>query len=179
MTLAPAAAERNSSNAMAGDATNKSVSRKFHLIMMSFFVLGSVYSQTLDIDTFPGGRVMLEKDRRFGLLEKKMVEYNESLSKKTRLEDGFRLMLLSTTDRNKAMSLRSRLLQLFPEHKVYSVFQTPYIKVKFGNFLDREEAEKMRQQLMSMEIVPGNIYVVPERVEVKPEKNKSENPEGN
>jgi len=136
-----------------------------------------VYSQSLDIDTLPGRRIILEKDARFELLEKKMLEYNESLSKKTRLEDGFRLMLLSTPDRNKAMELRSRLLQLFPEHKVYSVFQSPNIKVKFGNFLEREEAEKMKKQLLSMELVQGNIYVVPEKVEVKPDKAKSENPE--
>ena len=170
------AVERNTSSVMAGDIQRRLVS--------IFLLIGSclstpifVYSQKLVSDTFPGGRIILVKDERFGLLEKKMLEYNESLAKKTRLEEGFRLMLLSTSDRNKAMELRSRLLQLFPEHKVYSVFQSPNIKVKFGNFLEREEAEKMRKQLLSLELVQGNIYVVPEKVEVKPDKTKAENAE--
>ena len=85
---------------------------------------------------------------------------------------GYRLMLLSSSDRKKVMDLRSKLLQLYPDQKLYSVFQTPYIKLKMGNFLLREEAEAMQKQLMALGIIEGNIYVVPEKVELTPEQYK-------
>ena len=79
-------------------------------------------------------------------------------------------MLLSTADRAQAMQLRSNLLQQYPDQKVYMVFVTPYIKIKFGNFTDKSEAEKMRKQLAKSKIVPGNIYLLPEMVEQRPDK---------
>jgi hypothetical protein len=41
-----------------------------------------------------------------------------------------------------------------------------------GNFLLREEAEAMQKQLMALGIIEGNIYVVPEKVELTPEQYK-------
>ena len=81
-------------------------------------------------------------------------------------------MLLSTTDRSQALQVRSQLIQLFPEQSVYKTFQSPYIKLKFGNFLEKEEAEDMRKDIVAARIVPGNIYLVPEMVESKPDKTK-------
>lgn len=115
-------------------------------------------------------RTSVTKDQRIDLLGKKMAEYNESLANKTQMVKGFRLMLLSTTDRNQAIELRSTLMQQYPEQKVYMIFLSPYIKIKFGNFIEKEDAEKMRKELAAAKIVTGNIYVVPEMVEQKPEK---------
>ena len=79
-------------------------------------------------------------------------------------------MLLSTNDRAQALQVRSQLLQLFPDQSIYMIFQSPFIKLKFGNFLDKNEAEDYRKQVTALKIVPGNIYVVPEMVEVKADK---------
>lgn len=118
------------------------------------------------------------KDERVDLLGKKMAEYNESLANKIQMVKGYRLMLLNTTDRALAMQVRSNLLQQYPDQKVYMTFLSPYIKIKFGNFLDKEEADKVRKQLISSKVVTGNVYLLPEMVEQKPEKqNASE--EGN
>lgn len=118
------------------------------------------------------------KDERVDLLGKKMAEYNESLANKIQMVKGYRLMLLNTTDRALAMQVRSTLLQQYPDQKVYMTFLSPYIKIKFGNFLDKEEADKVRKQLLSSKVVTGNVYLLPEMVEQKPEKqNASE--EGN
>ena len=117
------------------------------------------------------GEVIIHKDPRIDILGKKMAEYNEALSKNIRSAKGYRLMLLSTNDRNMAMNLRSRLLQQYPDQKVYMTFQSPYIKLKFGNFIEKEEAERFRKHLLNQYIVPGNIYIIPEMIEVKPEKN--------
>jgi hypothetical protein len=110
------------------------------------------------------------KDARFDLLGKQMTAYNESLATKTQMVKGYRLMLLNTTDRPYAMQLRSKLMQQYPDQKVYISFVSPYIKLKFGNYPEKSEAEKARKMMLADKIVSGNIYLVPEMVEQKQEK---------
>ncbi|MEO7462815.1 MAG: SPOR domain-containing protein [Ferruginibacter sp.] len=126
-------------------------------------------------DTAMIGYVSVQKDYRIELLTGKMQEYHKAISNVTRSGSGYRLMLLSTSDRNEAMRLRSQLLQLFPEQKVYMVFQSPFIKLKFGDFVERDEAVRYREQLKMQKLVAGNIYVLSEIVVIKPEI--LENPE--
>ena len=97
-----------------------------------------------------------------------MAEYNESLADKIQMVNGYRLLLLNTTDRNLAMQLRANILQQFPEQKIYMVFISPYIKLKVGNFTDRNEAEKLKKQIIDLKLVSGNIYLLSEKVEQKP-----------
>lgn len=125
-------------------------------------------------DSFAVGNVVLvEKDSRITILEKKLAEYNAAVVyKNTRTAKGYRLMLLSTSDRNMAITLRSKLLQSFPDQNVYMSFQSPFIKLKFGNFLDKAEAVKYQKQILAMGLVNGNIYVLPETIEVRPEKQE-------
>ena len=117
------------------------------------------------------GKVTVYKDYRLDLLAKKEAEFNEALAN-ARTTRGYRLMLLSTNDRTQAMNLRAKLLQRFPEQKVYMSFQPPYIKIKFGNFLDKSEADSYRDEISRSNFVSTNIYVVPENIEVKADKLK-------
>lgn len=142
---------------------------KILAILLSISVVFPAKSQAIQ-DSVIYGKVIVNKDYRIEILAKKMAEYNEALSKNIRSAQGYRLMLLSTNDRNMAMQLRSRLLQQYPDQKVYMIFQSPYIKMKFGNFIERIDAERFRKHLMNQNIVPGNIYILPEMIEVKPEK---------
>ncbi len=125
-------------------------------------------------DTTQYGIVTVQKDKRIDIFGDKMYEYNVSLSKRARMGKGYRLMLLSTNDRNQAMNVRSRLLQQFPEHKVYMAFQSPFIKLKMGNFEDKSEAEKLRKYIMSQKIVPGNVYILSEMIEIKAQEENEE-----
>jgi hypothetical protein len=141
---------------------------------LSVFLLISLltsegFSQNLSGDTvITSEHAVVRKDKRVDLFGKKMAEYNESLALKIQLVDGYRLMLLNTTDRNLAMKVRSTLIQKFPEQKLYMTFLSPYIKIKVGNFLDRDEAEKVSKQIAAMNLIPGNIYLLNEKVEQKP-----------
>ncbi len=130
----------------------------------------SVWAQNSIADSSTIGTVTLNKDPRIETLGKKMAEYNESLASKLHSTKGYRLMLLSTNDRTKALQVRSQLLQLFPDQSIYMIFQSPYIKLKFGNFLDRKEAEDYRKQINAAKIINSNIYIVPEIVDVKADK---------
>ena len=140
--------------------------------MLICMFTGTVFSQPIATDSVIRGTVSIVKDERIDLLGKKMTEYNESLANKIHLVKGYRLMLLSTTDRTRAMEVRSQLMQQFPEHNVYMTFQSPYIRLKFGNFIEKDDAEKMRKTLVQAKLITGNIYVVPEMVEMKPDKTK-------
>jgi len=71
-------------------------------------------------------------------------------------------------------------LQNFPEQKVYMTFQPPYIKVKFGDFLEKDDADRYKTEIANDKIVTTNIYIVSEMVEIKPDKSKDNTaPAGN
>lgn len=146
--------------------------KKSLLFTCMSIMVSAVWAQTNAADSVTKPTVTVNKDGRIDILGKKMAEYNEGLANKIRLEKGFRLMLLTTTDRAQAIQVRSRLLQQFPDQNVYMTFSSPYIKLKFGDFLLEEDADKMKKQIGDLKIVPGNIYIVPEMVEVKPDKTK-------
>lgn len=129
-----------------------------------------LYAQPQGSDSSAYATVQISKDPRLDVLGEKMAAYNASLSKNVRSSKGYRLMVLSTNDRNQAMQLRSRLLQQYPEHKVYMIYQNPFIKLKMGNFVEKSEAEAVRKELMRYHIVPGNVYLLPEQVEVRPDQ---------
>ena len=118
------------------------------------------------------GKVVVFKDSRLDLLAKKEAEFNEALANGPRTGRGYRLMLLSTNDRNLAMNLRAKLLQRFPEQKVYMSFQPPYIKLKFGNFVEKSEADLYKDEISRSKMVSSNIYLIPENIEIKADKNK-------
>lgn len=109
------------------------------------------------------------KDPRLDILAKKEAEFN---SGGIRSAKGYRLFIIKSNNREEVMRVRAQLMQVYPEQKPYMVFQAPFIKLKFGDFVEKADAEKLRQQIMKAKIVPGNVYVIPEIVEVKPDKNK-------
>ncbi|MBI3882887.1 MAG: SPOR domain-containing protein [Sphingobacteriales bacterium] len=109
--------------------------------------------------------IVINKYPRLDELAEKEAAFNVNAAKTT---SGYRLLLLSTNDRNIAMDLRSKLLQQYPSHKIYMSFQPPYIKVKFGDFVEKDAAEKLKNELLKKKLVIGTIYLVPEIVEVKP-----------
>ena len=117
------------------------------------------------------GTVTVFKDSRLDALAKKEAEFNDLklLPNGTYAVKGFRLMLLSTNDRAMAMNVRAQLLQRYPDQKIYMSFQAPYLKLKFGNFVDKEEAEKYKKEIAKYKLVTTNIYLIPEMVEIKAE----------
>ena len=136
----------------------------FFLMMMGFTTAAQVNTE----DTVVIEKNIIHKDQRIDVLGNKMAEYNQALALKTKIVVGYRLMLLNTSDRALAMKIRSTLLQKYPEHKLYMSFLAPYIKLKMGNFIDKAEAEKVRKELQTQNIVTGNIYLVNEKIELKP-----------
>jgi hypothetical protein len=140
--------------------------KKFFLLLM---IAGATLSVKAQTDSVSGTAVVI-KDARIDILGKKMADYNEGLAMNIRSGKGYRLMVISTNDRDKAMQVRSQLYQLFPDQKQYMSYQIPNIKIKFGNFVDKDAAEKAKKQIIAQKLVTGNIYVLAETIEIKPEK---------
>lgn len=143
----------------------------FSLLIITFFSFSATNAQTAVVDSVQKvNNVTVVKDPRVDMLARKMSEYNELMNlRKARMGKGYRLMVLTTSDRAQAMSVRTSLIQQFPDHKVYMIFQSPFIKLKFGNFVEKKDAEDMRKQLVKSGITTGNIYLLPETIEIKPE----------
>ena len=147
-------------------------------LLLAFFCCTNLYAQQINDSTISGTAVVI-KDPRIDMLGKKMAEYNKSLATVTYTNGltsakGYRLMVISTNDRPLAMNIRAQLYQMFPDQKQYMSFQMPNIKIKFGNFLERAEAERVRKQILATKLVTTNIYILPETIEVKPPKEEKE-----
>ena len=146
--------------------------KQYTALVFTLLAMHVSMAQSTTSDSIKNGTATINKDSRIDILGKKMAEYNEGLANNIHRGRGYRLMILSTTDRNQAMLIRSKLIQQFPEQKIYTLFQSPYIKLKFGNFVEREEAEKYQKQLTAAKIIDGAVYIVAETIEIKPDKTK-------
>lgn len=140
------------------------------LLIMLFVGLGySSFAQV--VDTVLPGKVVVFKDKRLAVITKKEAEINTAILKtEARTAKGYRLMVLNTSDKERAFKVRAELLQKFPEQKPYMWFANPYIRIKFGNFRTKEEAEVYQKQISEM-LDGASIYLIPETIEVDPGKD--------
>lgn len=126
-----------------------------------------LFAQNEMADTTVVTKVTINKDSRLDILAKAQVDM---VKMSGRFAKGYRLFVLKTNNRDYAMKVRSYLLQNFPEEKVIMTYQSPFIKMKFGDFEDKEAAEKCKNQIIKGGVVTGGIYIVPDTIELKPDK---------
>ena len=119
------------------------------------------------------GSIVVHKDPRLDLLVKKQVQINEETSRDSRrVAKGFRLMVITTNNRDEAIAAKTKVYTYFPELKAYMWHQSPYYKLKVGNFKERKEAEDYQKRLNIY--FPKGVFIMSDRVEVKPDKANSE-----
>ena len=145
---------------------------KYIIFIFLYLLTTTTKAQVTATDSAVIGKVTVTKDNRLDELIRKEAAFNEVLNAAGKSAKGYRLLVLNTNDRPMAMKVRSQLLQNFPEQKVYMGFQPPFIKLKFGNFLTREDAELYKKDILRLKIITGNVYLLPETIETKPDKNK-------
>ena len=114
---------------------------------------------------FANDTIIVRKDARLDVLSDKQAEINKRTSMMTSsgLYKGYRIQVLSTTNRDQANKVKSDVLSKFTDQKAYLTYNSPYFKVRIGNFINRDDAEKFRQQLSK--IYPQGVYVVEDAVE--------------
>ncbi len=114
--------------------------------------------------------VIVNKDHRIDLLVKKQAYINDVTSRDgKRTDKGFRLMIVSTNNRDEAMAAKTKIYTFFPDLKAYMWYQSPYFRVKAGNFKDRKDAEAYQRRLNTY--FPKGVFIMKDIIEVKPSKN--------
>lgn len=142
-------------------------------IQILSFVLFStaVSAQVAMTDTSAPAKVRVNKDPRLDILAKSEAEINSYTNRFTK---GYRLFVLKSNNRDYAMKVRAYLLQNFPEEKVIMTYQSPFIKMKFGDFLEKKDAEKYRDMIIKGGVITGGVYVIPDIIELKPDQIKEQ-----
>jgi hypothetical protein len=113
---------------------------------------------------------VMYKDARLDLLIKKQSELNKEVYLENRKTGpGYRVLVINTNDRNKAVAVKTKLMQEFPDQKTYLIYQSPYFKIQIGNFKNQKEASTLRGQVLKF--YPDNVIVVPATIDMKPEKD--------
>jgi len=75
--------------------------------------------------------------------------------------------------RLEAIAAKTKVYTYFPELKAYMWHQSPYYKLKVGNFKERKDAEAYQKKLSVF--FPKGVFIMPDKVEIKPGKgNESE-----
>jgi hypothetical protein len=141
--------------------------KKLLCLVLVVTVASELPAQKPGADTAVIAKVTVIKDPRIDLLARAEYDINHMANRFTK---GYRLFVLKSNNRDYAMKVRAYLLQNYPDEKVIMTYQSPFIKMKFGDFVDKADAEKVRDQIMKAGVVTGGIYVVPDTIELKPDK---------
>ena len=136
---------------------------------MLFFVCCYLANATSSIDT-----VIVHKDARMDILTSKQIQANKksSMLTSTGQYKGYRIQIVSTSNRDQAFKMKADLLTRFPEQKSYALFQSPNFKVRIGNFLKKADAEKFKLQLLK--IYSTGVFVVEDAIDYTPTKEEEE-----
>ena len=139
------------------------------VLSLNSFAQDSTWKKSADSNS-----VIIHKDPRLDLLIKKQIQINEEASRDARkIGKGYRLLVINTNKRNEAIAAKSKIYTSFPELKAYLIYQSPYFKLKVGNFKERKEAEDYQKKLSKY--FPKGVYIMNDTIEVKLEKDKDSN----
>ncbi|MBV9961335.1 MAG: SPOR domain-containing protein [Parafilimonas sp.] len=116
--------------------------------------------------------IIVHKDSRVDVLAEKQAAINKVTARMTSngLFKGYRLQVLNTRSRDEAFKTKTILLENMPDVKVYVLYQSPYFKVRVGNFVNRNEAENFKKELSLFYTQPA--YVVDDLIEYIPKADE-------
>ena len=142
--------------------------------MKSLLLLAGIFSFNFVIaqgNAYPDtNSVVIHKDARIDALAKKQAALNAAIKKASaRSMRGYRLLVINTNKRNEAIDAKTKIYTYFPELKAYLIYQTPYFKLKAGNFRTRDEADRYRKNLNA--VFPKGVYIINDTIEITPEKD--------
>jgi hypothetical protein len=148
---------------------------KFIFTLTVILVSTACFAQkdTIGIARSDSNTVIIHKDSRLDLLVKKQATINEVTSRDSRRTDkGFRLMVISTNNRDEALAAKTKIYTFFPDLKAYMWYQSPYFRVKAGNFKDRKDAEAYQRRMNTY--FPKGVFIMKDIIEVKPSRNNDD-----
>ena len=140
-------------------------------IIILFILFNLIYSQNKKIDFNPD--LLNDPEPNWPQIVNPLSDSFESesiiSSKNDSIQvdiEGFRVQVFATQDRKKAEDIKEELSFKFDE-KIYIIFEAPNYKVRIGNFLDRDDAEKLRMELVKESLSSSWIVRTKIQAEVK------------
>lgn len=147
--------------------------KKPALLLAALILITSLSQAKAQAQSTQTASVIVHKDPRVDALVNKQASINTATKKATaRTMRGYRLLVINTNKRDEAIAAKTKIYTNFPDLKAYLSYQTPYFKLKAGNFKTRAEAEKYRKSMSTM--FPKGVFIVNDIIEVKPEIDKEE-----
>ncbi len=115
-----------------------------------------------------GDSIIVRRDPRVDWLVQQQAAANRFSAQftATGLRKGYRIQVISTPRRDEAFRIKSELLARFPDEKSYVLYQSPNFKTRIGNFISKEDAEKMKAVLNKQ--YPRGVYIVEDGIEYTP-----------
>lgn len=136
---------------------------KYLVLFVLIFFTNSLIAQD------SSSTVIVHKDPRLDILVKKQSDVNLAVRRASaRTAKGYRVLVVNTNKRDEAIAAKTKIYTNFPELKAYLVYQSPYFKLKAGNFRTRDEA--VQYQKMLAPFFPKGVYIMNDSIEVTPEK---------
>ena len=116
--------------------------------------------QSLEKQYFTGGnKTHIEADGRLNTFIQKHIEINEE----TTTMQGYRIQVFAGRSRESAQGAKSKLFQSFPRMATYMKHLPPTWRVRAGDFIDRDEAQRVCKQVKN---TFPDAFVVPDEINV-------------
>ncbi len=131
-----------------------------------------IFCTSLATGVLAADSIIVVKDPRLDILTVKQVQANRraAMLNSSGQYKGYRIQVISTSKRDDAFRIKSDLMTKFPDQKTYAVYQSPNFKVRIGNFLKKEDAEKFKAQLNKL--FPQGVYIVEDGIEYTPKEDE-------
>ncbi len=111
--------------------------------------------------------ITVKQDAAISKLVDRHIELNTTVKRIT----GWRIQLISNSDREEVNKAKAQFLTTYPNAKTYLTYQQPYFKLRIGDFADKAEAYKFMKEIndnfKGIFIVPDIVNIFPEGIEEK------------
>lgn len=107
------------------------------------------------------GSLKIKIDPRLDTLIMVQTQLNDLIP---RYIQGYRVQVISTTNRNEALEAQANMLSTFPDYRSNLIYENPYFKVRIGDFQNQNEADSLKSQIIKT--YPSGVFIVPDRVRV-------------
>jgi len=131
---------------------------------LAFFVTDTVKTDTivaLNFNTIKKGTVTVIKDERLDQITEFIGRKSQSIQGS--MIDGYRIQIFFSESRSVAQSQRAGFINTHENHKAYIDYLAPNYRIRVGNFRTQLQAEKFKQELVS--IYPTSI-VLEDKIEL-------------
>jgi len=98
-------------------------------------------------ETWQTGGITVIQDARLGEVLERLIQRN----KRKNGMDGYRIQLLFNSGpaaREEAVRTKAAFLSVFPDYPVYVLYQSPFYKVRIGDFRTKREALRVYHEIL-------------------------------